>query len=145
MGMSVGGNHGGPTSDMNVTPFIDILLVLLIIFMIIVPVTPKGLGALVPQPPKNPQESKPNPLTVVLQIANGANGIPSYKINNEDVASNDLKNKLNAIYSIRAEKVLFIQGDPNLSFAPVAHAFDIAHSVGVDHIGVITPKMQAGQ
>ncbi len=145
MSMSTSSGPGGLSSDMNVTPFIDILLVLLIIFMIIVPTTPKGLNALVPQPPKNPTESKPNPLTVVLQIANGANGLPSYKINNEDVATNDLKNKLNGIYSIRAEKVLFIQGDPNLSFAPVAQAFDIAHSVGVDHIGVITPKMQAGQ
>jgi biopolymer transport protein ExbD len=130
---------------MNVTPLIDVLLVLLIIFMVIVPVTPKGLDALVPQPPKNPTESKPNPLTVVLQIASGANGIPSYKINNQDIANSDLRNKLNAIYSIRAEKVLFIQGDPNLNFSSVAQAFDIAHAVGVDHIGVITPKMAAGQ
>lgn len=145
MAMSVGNAPGGLTADMNVTPFIDILLVLLIIFMIIVPVTPKGLDALVPQPPKNPQQSQPNPLTVVLQIANGANGIASYKINNQDIASNDLKNKLNAIYSIRAEKVLFIQGDPNLNFASVATAIDVAHSVGVDHIGIITPKMQEGQ
>lgn len=145
MSMSTSKGPGGLSSDMNVTPFIDILLVLLIIFMIIVPTVPKGLDALVPQPPKNSKPQPPNPLTVVLQIANGANGIPSYKINNQDIASNDLKNKLNAIYSIRAEKVLFIQGDPNLSFAPVAQAFDIAHSVGVDHIGVITPKMAAGQ
>ncbi|MFZ0661804.1 MAG: biopolymer transporter ExbD [Acidobacteriaceae bacterium] len=130
---------------MNVTPFIDILLVLLIIFMIIVPVTPKGLNALVPQPPKNNKPQPPNPLTVVLQIASGANGFPSYKINTQDVANNDLKTRLNAIYSIRAEKVLFVQGDPNLNFSSVAQAIDIAHSVGVDHIGLITPKMAAGQ
>jgi biopolymer transport protein ExbD len=144
MAMSTGG-PGGLNSDMNVTPLIDVLLVLLIIFMVIVPVTPKGLDALVPQPPKNPQQEQPNDRTIVVQIANGSNGIASYKINQTDVASNQLKTQLDNIYSTRAEKVMFVQGDPNLNFSSVANVIDIAHSVGVDHIGLITPKMAAGQ
>jgi biopolymer transport protein TolR len=144
MAMSLGGS-GGLNSEMNVTPFIDVLLVLLIIFMAIVPVTPKGLQALVPQPPKNPQQQQQNDRTIVVQIANGANGIPSYKINQTDVAANQLQTQLDQIYSTRAEKVMFVLGDPNLNFSAVAHVIDIATGVGVDHIGLITPKIAAGQ
>ena len=144
MSMSTGG-PGGLNSDMNVTPLIDVLLVLLIIFMVIVPVTPKGLDALVPQPPKNPQTEQPNDRTIVVQIANGAGGVPSYKINETDIAGNQLRSKLDEIYSTRAEKVMFVQGDPNLNFSSVASVIDIGHAVGVDHIGLITPKMAAGQ
>jgi biopolymer transport protein TolR len=144
MGMAVGPS-GGQSANINVTPLIDVLLVLLIIFMVITPLTPKGLDALVPQPPKNPQQQQQNDRTIVVQIASGANGIPSYKINQTDVAGNQLKTQLDQIYSTRAEKVMFIQGDPNLNFSSVAEVIDIGHSVGVDHIGLITPKIAAGQ
>jgi biopolymer transport protein ExbD len=143
--MGSGSGPGGLNADINVTPLIDVLLVLLIIFMVIVPVTPKGLDALVPQPPKNPQQQQPNDRTIVVQILNGAGGVPSYKINQDDVAKTDLKTRLDGIYSTRAEKVMFIKGDPDLNFTTVAEVVDIAHGVGVDHIGLITPKIEAGQ
>ena len=69
MAMTTGGGGGGYSSDINVTPMIDILLVLLIIFMVIVPVTPKGLQALVPQPPKDPtKQPPPTDRTIVVQV-----------------------------------------------------------------------------
>jgi biopolymer transport protein TolR len=147
MAMGSGAGPGGLNSDINVTPLIDVLLVLLIIFMVIVPVTPKGLDALVPQPPKNPQNTPPNDRTIVVQINGGGNGIPTYKINQDDVAKDQLKTRLDAIFSIRAgaDKTMFIQGDPNLNFSSVAEVIDIGHAVGVDRIGLITPKIAAGQ
>jgi biopolymer transport protein TolR len=122
-----------------------VLLVLLIIFMVIVPVTPKGLEALVPQPPKNPNKDQPNDRTIVVQIAGQANGIPTYKINQDDVAKTQLRQRLDEIFAARAEKVMFVKGDPNLNFSSVAEVIDISHAVGVDHIGLITPKIEAGQ
>jgi biopolymer transport protein TolR len=144
MSMAVG-SAGALNAEPNVTPLIDVLLVLLIIFMVIVPVTPRGLDALVPQPPKNPNQNQENSRTIVVQVQSGAGGVPNYLINETPVAKADLDTKLNEIFATRAEKVMFVKGDPNLDFQAVATVIDIGHGVGVDHIGLITPKIAAGQ
>jgi biopolymer transport protein TolR len=144
MAMTTGGG-GGAMGDINVTPMIDILLVLLIIFMVIVPVVPKGLDALVPQPPKNPQQTQPNDRTIVVQVLGKGGANLSYKINETDVNKRDLLAKLSEIYANRAEKVMFVKGDDDVNFAAIADVIDIAHAASVDHIGIMTPKIMAGQ
>ncbi len=146
MAFSMGG--GGSMSEINVTPMIDILLVLLIIFMVIVPVTPKGLEALVPQPPKNPQkQNQPNDRTIVVQVIcpSTSCGSPQYKINDTDVNHSELQAKLTEIYANRAERVMFVKGDDNVDFSYIADVIDIGKAANVDHIGLMTPKIQAGQ
>jgi biopolymer transport protein TolR len=143
MAMTMGGS-GGSMADINVTPMIDILLVLLIIFMVIVPTTPDGLNAMVPQPPKH-AEQQPNDRTIVVQVFYHPGAPPTYKINDTDVAHSELLAKLTAIYANRAERVMFVKGDDNLNFAFIANVIDIGRSAGVDHIGLMTPKIQAGE
>ncbi len=146
MAMTSGGSGGGAMGDINVTPMIDILLVLLIIFMVIVPVTPKGLDALVPQPPKNPQQQPPqNDRTIVVQVGYRPGAAPIYKINETELAKADLLPRLTEIYANRAERVMFVKGDDDLNFAYIAEVIDIAKAANVDHIGLMTPKIMAGQ
>jgi biopolymer transport protein ExbD len=146
MAMSAGGGGGGSMADINVTPMIDILLVLLIIFMVIVPVTPKGLNALVPQPPKDPTKTPPqSDRTIVVQVIYNRGGAPTYKINQDDIDHRDLQAKLTEIYANRAERVMFVKGDDDVNFGSIADVIDIGRAANVDHIGLMTPKIQAGQ
>jgi len=145
MSMTTGGG-GSYSSDINMTPMIDILLVLLIIFMVIVPVTPKGLDALVPQPPKDQKQNmQPNDRTIVVQVLHVPGGAPQYKINETPYAKADLLPRLTEIYANRAERIMFVRGDDDLNFAYVAEVIDIGRAANVDHIGLMTPQILAGQ
>jgi biopolymer transport protein TolR len=71
--------------------------------------------------------------------------VPTYKINETDVAKSDLLPKLTDIYANRAERVMFVRGDDNVNFGYIAEVIDIGKAANVDHIGLMTPKIQAGQ
>ena len=143
MGMGGGGGKGA-RSDINVTPLIDVLLVLLIIFMVIQPTVVRGLDTLVPQPPKD-KTADVDTRTIVVQVLPGGKGGPSYKINDDAVNLSELTDKLRTIFEARNDKVMFVKGDKDLDFAAVTPVIDDGHAAGVDNIGIITPKVESGQ
>jgi biopolymer transport protein ExbD len=138
--MAVGG-QGGPKSDINMTPMIDVLLVLIIIFMVITPLTPKGLEALVPQPPPpGQQQSVSDVRTVVISI----NKDHTMMINAEPTDLSKLGARLEEIFKTRAERVVFVRGDPDLEYSYVAETIDIAHGAQIDKVGLM-PFKDLGQ
>jgi biopolymer transport protein ExbD len=138
MAMSTGGG-GGLTNDINVTPMIDVLLVLLIIFMLVVPMARKAIDVQLPDPTPTNAPATPNADQIVLSV----NKDGSYAINKEAVTKERLQARLKEIYDPRPDKIIFVKGDPKVKYQDVIFAMDVARGSGVKVIG-FTPK-DAGQ
>ncbi|HLJ24228.1 MAG TPA: biopolymer transporter ExbD [Candidatus Acidoferrales bacterium] len=137
MGMDVGSKNRGPLASMNVIPLIDILLVLIVIFMVITPLAPKGLEAMVPETPKNVDQARNYDKVIVVQVL----GNDRLKIN-EDVATWDtLGQRLEDIFKLRAEKVAFVRGDDVVRFSEVARAIDVMRSSSIERVGLLTAQL----
>ncbi|HEU4698219.1 MAG TPA: biopolymer transporter ExbD [Gemmatimonadales bacterium] len=134
MGMSVGGGAGGPQSEPNVVPMIDILLVLLIIFMISQPLNRMSLTIQVP-PEDRPTASTAPSNQIVLELQDGG----GYAINGQPVPRDQLDTQLHAIYDQRPAKLLFIKSAPNRLYQDVIDAMDVAKGAGIQIIG-FTPR-----
>lgn len=135
MSMSAGGARG-LTNEINVTPMIDVLLVLLIIFMLVVPMSRKAIDLQLPDPTEQPQSSNPPPQIVLEVLPNN-----QFAVNKEPLSRANLAARLKEIYDGRPEKIIFVKGDPKVKYADVIFAMDVARGAGVKVIG-LSPKEQ---
>lgn len=135
-GMSAGSR--GLTNEPNVVPMIDILLVLLIIFMLVIPMSRKALDLQLPDPTETAQSENPPP-QIVLEVMPGER----YLVNKEPLTKQTLGNRLKEIYDGRPEKIIFVKGDPKVKYSEVIYAMDVSRGAGVKVIGM-SPKETPG-
>jgi biopolymer transport protein ExbD len=130
------GQSGRLTNEPNVTPMIDVLLVLLIIFMLVVPMSRKAIDLQLPDPTEQQSSATPPP-QIVLEVLPGN----KFSVNKEPIAKANLASRLKEIYDGRPEKIIFVKGDPKVKYSDVIFAMDVARGAGVKVIGV-SPKDQ---
>jgi len=135
MAMGGGNPQSGLTNEINVTPMIDVLLVLLIIFMMVIPMSRKAIDLQLPDPTPDNTPQGPPPSQIVLEVLPGN----TFKVNSQPIARNDLMKRLKEIYDPRPDKIIFIKGDPTVKYSDVIYAMDVARGAGVKVIGA-TPK-----
>jgi biopolymer transport protein TolR len=138
MAMAAGGG-GGLTNEINVTPMIDVLLVLLIIFMAAIPTLRKSIDVQLPDPTPSVVPANAKSDQIVLEV----NPDGTYSINTEKVSEDRLGPRLKEIYENRPEKIIFVKGDPKVKYGQVVHAMDVSRGSGVKVIGV-PPKDTPG-
>mgnify|MGYP003575229692 CR=1 FL=1 len=128
-----------PRADINVTPFIDILLVLLVIFMTISPNVSRGVNTNIPQ--QAPDGARPPEPEKTIVLSMDRNGI--IRINQTEVSPSDLATRLRDIFSTRGDRTMFVQGDDELLFNDIAHLLDAAKGAGVERIGLMTEHISS--